>query len=204
MAAGCGKTNQKPAVVERRLGALLCKNSRARRLFTVEVKEREGGGCDVIWEKVEANRRWSELSEGCYMLRTNISDWTPEDLWTAYIQLTEAESAFRIQKNDLKLRPIWHQKTERVQAHILVCFLAYVVWKAFAQLCKNAHLGDEPRKIFDEIAQIKMVDVVLQTKDGTKIRRRCIVDPTKPQKVLLAMLRLQIPKQLRIMSYMEM
>lgn len=78
----------------------------------------------MVWEKVAAWRRWAELSEGCYVLRTNITDWTARELWEAYIQLTDAEAAFRIQKSDLKIRPIWHQKEERGQAHILVCFLA--------------------------------------------------------------------------------
>lgn len=163
----------------------------------MNVTLRDGGGCDVKWEKVEAHRQWSELSEGCYLLRSNITDWSPEDLWKAYIQLTEAETAFRIHKSDLQLRPIWHQKKERVQAHILVCFLAYVIWKTFAQLCKRAGLGDEPRQIFDELSQIKMVNVVMKAKDGTKIRRRCIAEPTKEQKVLLTMLRMRLPKQIR-------
>ncbi len=77
------------------------------------------------------------MSEGCYILRSNVNDWSAEDLWKAYIQLTEAESAFRIHKGDLSLRPIWHQKRERVQAHILVCFLAYVLWKTLARLAVN-------------------------------------------------------------------
>jgi hypothetical protein len=71
-------------------------------------------------------------------------------LWKAYIQLTEAESAFRIHKSDLNLRPIWHQKKERVQAHILVCFLTYVIWKTLARSCSASGLGDEPRKVFPE------------------------------------------------------
>jgi len=199
MAAGCQKKKQCVATINRRIGALLAKNSRARRLFQVDVKTREDGGADVVWEKVEAQRTWSELSEGCYLLRSNITDWSAEDLWKAYIQLTEAEMAFRIQKDDLKLRPIWHQKKDRVQAHILVCFLAFVIWKTFGQLCKRAHLGDEPRQVFEEIAQIKMVDVVMQTKQGHEIRRRCITEPTKSQKILLDMLRLRLPKQIRIM-----
>ena len=90
------------------------------------------------------------------MLRSNIRAWKPEELWKAYIQLTEAEDAFRIQKNDLKIRPIWHQKEERVLAHILVCFLAYVLWKALGGLCRQAGLGDEPRKVFHELSQIKL------------------------------------------------
>ena len=95
------------------------------------------------------------------MLRTDIKGWDGERLWHAYIQLTEAEAAFRIHKSDLTIRPIWHQKTDRVQAHVLVCFLAYVVWKTIGQMCSKAGLGDEPRRIFTEISKIKMVDVVL-------------------------------------------
>jgi transposase len=137
-------------------------------------------------------------SEGCYLLRSNITDWEAELLWQAYIQLTEAEAAFRIQKGDLRIRPIWHQKEERVQAHILVCFLAYVLSKTLGQNCKRAGLGSEPRKVLDEIAQVKAVDVALPTKQGTVIRKRCIAQPTKPQAILLQMLGLHLPQQLRI------
>jgi transposase len=104
--------------------------------------------------------------------------------------LTEAEAAFRIAKSDLRIRPIWHKKEERVGAHILVCFIAYVLWKTLGQMCKLAGLGNEPRKVFDEIAQIKVVDVVMPTKSGVEIRKRCIAQPTKPQAVLLQELRL--------------
>ena len=127
-----------------------------------------------------------------------MNEWSAEDLWNAYIQLTEAEAAFRIHKSDLGLRPIWHQKKERVQAHILVCFLAYVLRKAFAGMCKAAGLGDEPRKVFDEIAQIQLVDVVLPTKTGVEIRRRCVARPTKHQAILLQHLDLRLPQTLRI------
>jgi len=136
------------------------------------------------------------LSEGCYMLRSNIRDRTAQELWEAYIQLTEAENAFRIEKQDLKIRPIWHQKEERVQAHLLVCFLAYVLWKTLAQLCIRAGLGDEPRKVFDELAQLRLVDVVLPTRNGIEIRKRCISQPTEHQAILLDKLKLRLPRQL--------
>ena len=136
------------------------------------------------------------MSEGCYMLRTNINDWSGEELWQAYIQLTEAEAAFRIHKSDLKIRPIWHHKTERVQAHILVCFLAYVLWKTLAQMCKAASLGDEPRRVFDELSKIRVVDVVRPTKSGHQIRRRCVSQPTDHQAILLQRLNLNLPKNL--------
>lgn len=196
LAARCNAKKQKVSTVERRVGRLLEANSRANGLFRVEVRMREDGGAALVWEKVEAWREWASLSEGCYMLRTNINDWDGERLWQAYIQLTEAEAAFRIHKSDLTIRPIWHQKTERVQAHILVCFLAYVVWKTIGQMCKKVGLGDEPRQIFEEISKIKMVDVVLPTRIGTELRRRCIAQPNKHQAILLDRLGLYLPKQL--------
>ena len=132
------------------------------------------------------------------MLRTNIPDWDAEQLWRGYIQLTEAEAAFRIQKGDLAIRPIWHQKAERVQAHILICFLAYVLWKTIGQMCKGAGLGDEPRKVFDEIAQIRMIDVVMPTRQGVEIRRRCVEHPDSHQAILLDRLHLHLPRQIQL------
>jgi transposase len=195
---GCRKRRQKVGRVERRVGRLLEANSRAAGLFRIDVVTEKDGRAVVIWEKLEERRAWANLSEGCYLLRSNITDWESEQLWQAYIQLTEAEAAFHIQKGDLGIRPIWHQKEERVQAHILVCFLAYVLWKTLGQTCKRAGLGSEPRKVLDEIAQIKAVDVALPTKQGTVIRRRCIAQPTKPQAVLLQMLGLHLPQQMKI------
>lgn len=194
----CAKKKQKLGVVERRVGRILGANSRAAGLFKVEVTAGEDGGVAVAWKKVEAWREWAELSEGCYMLRSNVEDLDAEQLWQAYIQLTEAESAFRIQKGDLRLRPVWHQKTGRVKAHILVCFLAYVLWKMLGQICKRAGLGSEPRKVFDEIAQIKVVDVVMPTKQKVVMRKRCIAQPTKPQAILLQRLQLHLPQRMRI------
>ncbi len=111
-------------------------------LFDVDVRKRDDGGTELVWTKVKAWRDWSELSDGCYLLRTNVTDWSDEELWKAYIQLTEAEAAFRIHKSDLRIRPVWHQKQDRVLAHILVCFLAYVLWKTLARLCERSGLGE--------------------------------------------------------------
>jgi hypothetical protein len=195
LAQSCRERAQRAAVIERRIGRLLERNSRAASLFTVEVKQ-QAGRAQVHWSKREAWREWSRLSEGCYLLRSNITDWSAPDLWQAYIQLTQAEAAFRIHKSDLELRPIWHQRAERVQAHILVCFLAYVIWKALGQLCQRAGLGDEPRKVFDEIAQIQTVDVLLPTRAGITLRRRCVALPTKHQAILLQHLGLTLPTHL--------
>ena len=113
------------------------------------------------------------------------------------IQLTEAEAAFRIHKSDLKIRPVWHQKTDRVLAHILVCFLAYVLWKTLHQMAKAAGLGDEPRRIFDELSKISVVDVVLPTRKNIDIRRRCVGKPTEHQEILLSRLGLDLPGQIK-------
>ena len=91
--------------------------------------------------RTDAWRDWATLSEGCYLLRTNVTDWSAEDLWQAYIQLTEAEAAFRIHKSDLRIRPVWHQNEDRVLAHILVCFLAYVLWKTLHQMVQGRRPG---------------------------------------------------------------
>lgn len=198
LAESCRKKKRKVGAIERRVGRLLGANSRAAGLFRVEVTERAGRGAEVSWEKLEEWRAWAQLSEGCYLLRSNITDWDAEQLWQAYIQLTEAEAAFRIQKGDLRIRPIWHQKEGRVQAHILVCFLAYVLWRMLGQMCQQAGLGNEPRKVLGEIAQIKAVDVVMPTKQGAVIRNRCIARPTKAQAILLQRLHLHLPQRMKI------
>ena len=197
---GCRHRRQGVVAVAKRVGRLLERNSRAAGLFRTDVVAGADGRVRLVWSKVEGWRRWATLSEGCYLLRTNIKDWSASDLWTAYMQLAEAEGAFRIQKSDLELRPIWHHKQGRVEAHILVCFLAYVLWKTLEGWCRQAGLGDEPRRVFDELAKIRVVDVVLPTRNGVEIRRRCITRPTDHQAILLQHLGLALPTSLRVMD----
>jgi transposase len=196
IAAGCRRKRQNAIKIATQIGRLLGKNSRAAGLFDVDIKSDRDGRAVLTWKKVEAWREWSKRSEGCYLLRSNVADWSDEELWKAYMQLTEAEAAFRIHKSDLCIRPIWHQKQERVLAHILVCFLAYVLWKTLAQLCSAKGLGDEPRRVFDELGKIQTVDVILPTRQGINIRKRCITRPTDHQAILLQKLRLQLPKNI--------
>jgi len=192
---GCEKRKYTKETINRRVGGIMAKNSRAAGLFEVQVKETDGR-TTISWSKKEYWRAWASLNEGCYLLRTNVTDWSAEDLWHAYIQLTEAEAAFRIHKSDLKIRPVWHQKEDRVLAHILVCFLAYVLWKTLHQMTKTAGLGDEPRRIFEELGEISLVDVVLPTRKGINIRRRCVRKPTEHQAILLSRLGLNLPGQI--------
>ena len=105
--------------------------------------------------------QWAALSEGTYVLRTNIEDWSDEQMWKAYIKLTQAEAAFRIHKDQLRVRPIWHQRADRVQAHILVCFFAFVLWKTLEMWQQRSSRGNSPRTVLDELARIQSHDVVL-------------------------------------------
>jgi len=189
----CQKQRQNPLLVARRVGRLLGHNTRTAGLFQVEVEADRQGAARLRWTKSEAWRDWARLSEGCYLLRSNVIDWTPEELWRAYMQLTQAEDAFHIQKSDLQIRPVWHQKAERVQAHILVCFLAYVLRKTLEAQCRQAGLGDEPRKVFAELSEITLVDVILPTRNGVTLRKRCISQPNQHQLILLERLGLRLP-----------
>jgi transposase len=198
MATRCQNQRRDVQKVEREVGRMLGQNTRAARLFEVKVERREDGGALLQWKKIEGVRDWAALSAGCYLLRTNVLDWTDEELWKTYMQLTEAEAAFRIHKTDLRIRPIWHQKEDRVLAHILVCFLGYVLWKTLGQLCRQAGLGDEPRRVLDELAEIRVVDVVLPTRDGVEIRQRCVSRPTENQQILLDRLKLQLPSRMPV------
>ena len=197
MAARCERQNRAVQRVEREVGRLLGQNTRAAGLFDVEVNADANGFAKLTWKKVVERTDWATLSAGCYLLRTNVRDWSDADLWKAYIQLTEAEAAFRIHKSDLSIRPIWHQKEDRVRAHILVCFLAYVLWKTLAALCRQAGLGDEPRRVLEELSQIRSVDVILPTTSGITIRKRCVTKPTDHQAILLHHLGLTLPSSLK-------
>jgi transposase len=193
-------------VAHQRLGRLKGQYWRAAGAFDVQIERlsppQGKARLQISWTR---NRRWSDwaaLSEGCYLLRTNLTETDPATLWKRYIQLTEAEWAFRITKDELEIRPIWHQKEQRVQGHILVCFMAYVLWKTLAQWMRRAGLGDAPRTVLEELAKIKSGDVVLPTRsrqghDTGTVRLRCVTEPDEAQKVLLHRLGVRLPRRLR-------
>lgn len=185
-------------VIERRIGRLLGANTQAARLYQIEVRREATGRVGVHWARKTAAVEWAQRREGCYLLRSNVSDWTTEELWNAYRQLTEAEAAFRIQKDELRLRPVWHQTAERVQAHILVCFLAYVLRKRLEGWSQRAGLGRSVPTLLDEFARIQSTDVVLPTTDGRAVRLRCVVRPDREQSILLHRLGLELPQRLRL------
>jgi transposase len=184
--------------VERQIGRILGQNSRAASAFEVTVEKAERpSGLLVRWTERSEWTEWARLTHGAYVLRTNVKEWEPESLWRTYIQLTEAEAAFRVQKSDLSIRPIWHQRPDRVQAHVLVCFLSFVLWKTLEQWQRWAGLGESPRTMLDEIARIQSTDVVLPTKDARELRLRCVVRPDKRQADLLARLGVDLPARLK-------
>jgi transposase len=198
IATSCAQRRHQLGVIERRVGRLLGRNSRAARLFTVEVRRDATGRVEVSWSRKAAAVESAQRRDGCYLLRSNVSDWTAEELWKAYMQLTEAEAAFRIQKDELRLRPVWHQTAERVEAHILVCFLAYVLRKTLEGWSVRAGLGRSLTTMLEELARIQSTDVVLTTTDGRTVRMRCVVRPDQSQAILLDHLGLELPQRLRL------
>jgi hypothetical protein len=114
------------------------------------------------------------------------------------LQLTQAEAAFRIHKDQLRIRPIWHQRADRVQAHILVCFLAFVLWKTLELWQSRAGLGNSPRTLLEELARIQSQDVILPTQTHGDIRLRCVTQPDAAQAALLERLGVVLPKRLRL------
>jgi transposase len=214
-AAAAGSRLRDPAVANRRLGRLLQRYQRAAGAFAVTItvlpltedatprrRRRAAPRLAITWTRNSTWSAWATLSEGCYLLRSNLINVEAATLWKRYIQLTDAEWAFRIHKDELTIRPIWHHKAERVQAHILVCFLAYVLWKTLGQWMLRSGLGDAPRTLLNEFAKIKSGDVVLPTctRDGRpdrQVRLRCVTAPDAAQKVLLHRLGVTLPTRLR-------
>ena len=128
-------------------------------------------------------------------MRTNLTGKTPEELWRMYMQLADAEAAFRTIKSELVLRPVYHQVEQRVQAHILVAFLAYVMWKTLQKWMDNSGLGRGVRTVLEEFARLKCCEVVLPTDAGRAIQLRCVTWPDECQRVLLPRPGIEIPKR---------
>jgi transposase len=188
--------------VERRIGRLLERNSRAASLFDVSVEERQtenGPRLSVTIRKQEERTEWALHTSGSYLLRSNWSGTDPKELWKLYIQLTQAEDAFRTTKSDLGLRPVYHQTAERTEAHILVCFLALAMWRTLQQWMECAGLGTAPRKLLEEMREIRSLDVMLPAKDKT-IRLRTVSKAPQPLRILLQRLGLPIPNQPKIIE----
>jgi transposase len=181
--------------IERRIGAILARHPQVADLYKVEVQA-TAEGPRVQWHMADEHRRWQELREGAYLLRTNIRGENAPDLWKKYIQLTEAEAAFRALKSELAIRPIFHQIENRVKAHVLVAFLGYALWVTLKHLLKAKGTELSPLKALALIATVQSADIVLPTTDGREIRLRRVTVPDQEQKELLDRLGWALPKRL--------
>ncbi len=194
--AQAGKVRDRQKV-ERRIGRLLERNSRAASLFSVEVTETGTGQqarLSIHIQKNEDRYQWALETGGSYILRTNWGETDPKTLWNTYIQLTEVEDSFRTEKYDLGMRPIFHHKQDRTQAHILVCFLALTMWRTLQQWMKASGLGTAPRKLLEELRELRSLDVLLPTRKKT-IRLRIVSTPARELKVLLQRMKILIPNR---------
>jgi transposase len=204
-AAAAGRLHEEAKAGER-LGRLKEKNWRAAQAFEVSIKKlaepRGKQRLEITWQRQAKFADWSQHADGCYLLRSNLKGVDAATLWKRYIQLTDAEWAFRITKDELEIRPIWHRKEDRVKAHILVCFLAYVLWKTLAGWMGKAGLGDAPRTVIESFSEIKSGDITLRARRRScdpehQITLRCVTEPDDAQAILLRRLGLTVPRRLR-------
>jgi hypothetical protein len=181
--------------IERRIGRWLGRSTAAEVVFEVVVeKDADGRACGLTIRERTERLEWARLVQGAYLLRTNHPSEDPAQLWRWYIQLTQAEAAFRTTKSDLHLRPIYHQTAERVEAHILVCFLALALWRSLEQWLQAKGLGHCGRQLLLELEELRSLDVVLPTEGGHEIRVRMVARPEEELAFLLARLGLELPE----------
>jgi transposase len=133
--------------------------------------------------------------EGRYLLRTNMAEKPGVELWESYLQLTQVEEAFKNLKGDLGLRPFYHQKQERIEAHIFVAFLAYCLHVSLGRRLKDLAPGLTPRSVLEKFKTMQMLDVHLPTTDGREVILTRYTQPEPDQKLLLEKLKLQLPEQ---------
>jgi len=188
-----------PGAIERRVGRWLGRFPAAERLLEVEVeRDAQGRACGLRITEREERRAWAAHAHGAYLLRTNCPEQDPAKLWCWYMQLCQAEDAFRISKSDLHLRPVFHQKTERVEAHILVCFLSLALWRTLEMWMRGKGLGNCARQLVLEVATVRSMDVVLPVREPggeatREVRLRVVARPDRSVAELLHHLGLELP-----------
>jgi transposase len=197
--------------MERRLGRIQARHPQVNDLFEVTLRDTPAG-VRLVWEMKKDREAWRDLREGAYMLRTNLQADSAEQMWSMYMQLTEAEASFRALKSELSIRPLFHQKEARVKAHVLVAFLGYALWVTLKHLLQrrsaivpqsSASEADNtqpfsPMKTLALLSTLQSADIVLPTTDGREIRLRRITEPTTEQKSLLHRLGLELPERFQL------
>ena len=197
--------------MERRLGRIQARHSQVNDLYEVTLGDTPDG-VRLIWEMKAERKDWRELREGAYMLRTNLKADTAEQLWSQYMQLTEAEASFRALKSELSIRPLFHQKERRVKAHVMVAFLGYALWVTLKHVMKrrpaivpepsrsgvNNAEPLSPMKALALLSTLQSADIVLPTTDGREIRLRRVTEPDAEQKSLLKQLGMSIPDRFEL------
>jgi transposase len=195
--------------MERRLGKIQARHPSVNDLYDVSLRD-TAEGVRLFWQMKEERKNWREAREGAYLLRTNLQAETADDLWSKYMQLTEAEASFRALKSELSIRPLFHQLEPRVKAHVMVAFLGYALWVTLKHLLKRraamvptpSASGVEnvqpfsPMRALSLLSTLQSADIVLPTTDGREIRLRRITEPTAEQKSLLQQLGLPLPDRL--------
>jgi hypothetical protein len=197
--------------MERRLGRIQARHPQVSDLYDVALRNTPVG-IRLQWSIKEDRQVWRGLREGAYMLRTNLQAGTAEELWSRYMQLTEAEASFRALKSELSIRPLFHQLEPRVKAHVMVAFLGYALWVTLKHLLKRrAAIIPRPSvsgvtdaqplsamKALALLSTLQSADIVLPTTDGREIRLRRITEPTAEQKALLQQLGLALPERFEL------
>lgn len=195
-----------PGVIERRMGRWLGRFPAAERLIEVTVERNAQGQASGLKITERAQRAaWAAHAHGAYLLRTNCLEKEPAKLWRWYMQLSQAEEAFRISKSDLSLRPVFHQKAQRVEAHILVCFLTLTLWRTLEMWMRGKGLGNCSRQLLKEVATVRSLDVVLPVKESEsqqtrELRLRVVARPDRMVAELLVRLGLELPSVPRIVQ----
>jgi transposase len=198
--ASLRKRPQDPEAVGRRIGRWLGRHTAAEKLFRVEVIVEKGRAVRLQIEEDEGRRDWAQAAQGAYLLRTNCTETDPVQLWKWYMHLTEVEDAFRISKSDLGLRPVFHQRQDRVEAHLLICFLALALWRSLEQWLSGHGLGDCARRVLEQVSTIRSMDVVLPVQDRTEVRLRLVGKPERPTAELMSRMRLGLPTRPKVIQ----
>ncbi|HEY1965456.1 MAG TPA: IS1634 family transposase [Acidobacteriaceae bacterium] len=183
--------------IERRLGAIQARHSQVADMYELEVIEHQGR-LAFKWALRRERIRWQQAREGAYLLRTNLPGADPEQLWTSYIQLTEAEAAFRALKSELAIRPIFHQLEHRAKAHVMVAFLGYALWITLKHLLRGKCSKLSPMQALTAAATLHSADIVLPTTDGREIRLRRVTTPTPELQLLFQQLGITLPDRLNL------